>query len=131
MGNRPTLTLKNRDDMLFNRKEFHNMEMIRTTSKDALKRSLMQMYQGDVATMERMYDFYMKDMQNVPDFDPVAPSMLQQAKTTIGDLFGWAEANQEKLVGAYNLFRAMKSGEPISAVSASAPVADVPPLPKL
>lgn len=107
------------------------MEMIRTTSKDALKRSLMQMYQGDVATMERMYDFYMKDMQNVPDFDPVAPSMLQQAKTTIGDLFGWADANQEKLVGAYNLFRAMKSGEPISAVSVSAPVADVPPLPKL
>ena len=99
MGNRPTLTLKNRYDMLFNRKEFHNMEMIRTTSKDALKRSLMQMYQGDVATMERMYDFYMKDMQNVPDFDPVAPSMLQQAKTTIGDLFGWADANQEKLVG--------------------------------
>ena len=91
----------------------------------------MQMYQGDVATTERMYDFYMKDMQNVPDFDPVAPSMLQQAKTTIGDLFGWADANQEKLVGAYNLFRAMKSGEPISAVSASAPVADVPPLPKL
>jgi hypothetical protein len=131
MGNRPTLTLKNRDDMLFNRKEFHNMEMIRTTSKDALKRSLMQMYQGDVATMERMYDFYMKDMQNVPDFDPVAPSMLQQAKTTIGDLFGWADANQEKLVGAYNLFRAMKSGEPISAVSAATPVADVPPLPKL
>ena len=131
MGNRPTLTLKNRYDMLFNRKEFHNMEMIRTTSKDALKRSLMQMYQGDVATMERMYDFYMKDMQNVPDFDPVAPSMLQQAKTTIGDLFGWADANQEKLVGAYNLFRAMKSGEPISAVGASAPVADVPPLPKL
>ena len=131
MGNRPTLTLKNRYDMLFNRKEFHNMEMIRTTSKDALKRSLMQMYQGDVATMERMYDFYMKDMQNVPDFDPVAPSMLQQAKTTIGDLFGWADANQEKLVGAYNLFRALKRGEPIRAVSASAPVADVPPLPKL
>ena len=131
MGNRPTLTLKNSDDMLFNRKEFHNMEMIRTTSKDALKRSLMQMYQGDVATMERMYDFYMKDMQNVPDFDPVAPSMLQQAKTTIGDLFGWADANQEKLVGAYNLFRAMKSGEPISAVSTATPVADVPPLPKL
>ena len=131
MGNRPPLTLKNSDDMLFNRKEFHNMEMIRTTSKDALKRSLMQMYQGDVATMERMYDFYMKDMQNVPDFDPVAPSMLQQAKTTIGDLFGWADANQEKLVGAYNLFRAMKSGEPISAVSTATPVADVPPLPKL
>lgn len=117
--------------MLFNRKEFHNMEMIRTTSKDALKRSLMQMYQGDVATMERMYDFYMKDMQNVPDFDPVAPSMLQQAKTTIGELFGWADANQDKLVGAYNLFRTIRSGEPISTVSAAAPVADVPPLPKL
>ena len=44
------------------------MDTIRTTSKDALKRSLMQMYQGDVATMERMYDFYMKDMEKVPDF---------------------------------------------------------------
>ena len=117
--------------MLFAKKEYHNMDTIRTTSKDALKRSLMQMYQGDVGTMERMYDFYMKDMEKVPDFDPVPPSMLQQAKTTIGELFGWADANQEKLVGAYNLFRAMKSGEPISTVSASAPVADVPPLPKL
>lgn len=107
------------------------MDAIRTTSKDALKRSLMQMYQGDVVTMERMYDFYMKDMEKVPDFDPVPPSMLQQAKTTIGELFGWADANQDKLVGAYNLFRTIRSGEPISAVSAATPVADVPPLPKL
>ena len=107
------------------------MDTIRTTSKDALKRSLMQMYQGDVATMERMYAFYMKDMAKVPDFDPVPPSMLQQAKTTIGELFGWADANQDKLVGAYNLFRTIRSGEPISTVSAAAPVADVPPLPKL
>lgn len=81
--------------------------------------------------MERMYDFYMKDMEKVPDFDPVPPSMLQQAKTTIGELFGWADANQDKLVGAYNLFRTIRSGEPISTVSAAAPVADVPPLPKL
>lgn len=117
--------------MLFAKKEYHNMDTIRTTSKDALKRSLMQMYQGDVATMERMYDFYMKDMEKVPDFDPVPPSMLQQAKTTIGELFGWADANQDKLVGAYDLFRTIRSGEPISTVSAAAPVADVPPLPKL
>lgn len=117
--------------MLFAKKEYHNMDMIRTSSKDALKRSLMQMYQGDVATMERMYDFYMKDMGKVPDFDPVPPSMLQQAKSTIGELFGWADTNQDKLIGAYNLFRAMKGGEPISAAGAAAPVADVPPLPKL
>jgi hypothetical protein len=118
--------------MLFNKKECRNMDMIRTTSKDALKRSLMQMYQGDVATMERMYDFYMKDMENVPDFDPVPPSMMQQAKETLGGLFNWADANQDKLIGAYNLFRAMKSGEPIGNVGvAAAPVADIPPLPKL
>lgn len=117
--------------MLFAKKEYHNMDMIRTSSKDALKRSLMQMYQGDVATMERMYDFYMKDMEKVPDFDPVAPTMLQQAKTTIGEFFGWADANQDKLVGAYNLFRAIKGGEPISVTGAAAPIADVPPLPKL
>lgn len=107
------------------------MGMIRTTSKDALKRSLMQMYQGDVATMERMYDFYMKDMQNVPDFDPVAPSMIKQAKDAIGDLFNWADENQGKLVGAYNLIQSMRGGNPITPVGPAAPVADVPPLPKL
>lgn len=41
--------------MLFAKKEYHNMDAIRTTSKDALKRSLMQMYQGDVATMGLQY----------------------------------------------------------------------------
>lgn len=111
MGNRPTLTLKNRDDMLFNRKEFHNMEMIRTTSKDALKRSLMQMYQGDVATMERMYDFYMKDMQNVPDFDPVAPSMLQQAKTTIGGAVRMGRCQPRQIGRAPTIYSELSEAE--------------------
>lgn len=88
----------------------------------------MQTYQNDIDMMERMYEFYIKDMQNIPDFDAVPPTMMQQVKQSVGELFGWADANQDKIIGAYNMIQSIRSGQ-IIPVGASTIPADVPPLP--
>ncbi len=114
---------------MFNKKKNVDMTLIRTSSKDALKRSLMQMYQNDVDSMRKMYEFYMQDMGEIPDFDPVKPTPMQQAKETISSLFSWADQNQDKLIGAYNMFRSIRSGQPINIASAAESTAGIPPLP--
>ena len=114
---------------MFKRKKNVNMDFIRTSSKDALKRSLMQTYQGDIDTMQKMYDFYMKDMNEIPDFDAVPPTAMQQAKETVVSLFRWADQNQDKLAGAYNIYRSIRSWQPITVAGAAESIAGIPPLP--
>lgn len=116
---------------MFSKRKEMDMSFIRTSSKDALKRSLMQAYQSDIDTMQKMYDFYMKDMTALPDFDPVQPTAFQQAKDTIASLWSWADQNQDKILGAYNLFRTIKGGAPIPMPGNTPIPADVPPLPNL
>ena len=108
-----------------------DLSFIRTSSKDALKRSLMQVYQYDIDAMQKMYDFYMKDMTNIPDFDPIQPTVFQQAKETVASLWSWADQHQDKIIGAYNLFRTMKGGAPIPMPGGAPVPPDVPPLPNL
>lgn len=102
---------------------------VRTTSKDSLKRSLMNIYKDDVESMQKMYEFYMQDMSGLPDFDPVPPSMFDQAKSTVSSLWGWADQNQDKIIGAYNLFQSMRGGAPIPLPGPSAALEGIPPIP--
>jgi hypothetical protein len=60
------------------------MALIQTTSKDTLKRTALFACGGDVKAAEEIYDFFVKDMPNMPEYDAVPPSFMEQAKSTIG-----------------------------------------------
>ena len=75
----------------------------------------------------KLYDFYAKDLQSLPDFDVVPPTAFQQTKSAIADLFNWADANQDKIIGAYNFFQQIRTGQPIDVVST--PINNVQPIP--
>jgi hypothetical protein len=49
-------------------------------------------------------------MPNMPDYDTIPPSFMDQAKSTIGELFGFVDANQDKLIGAWNIIQQMRGG---------------------
>jgi len=105
------------------------VDMIVPTSKMALKASCIRACGGDIDKAEKLYDFYMKDIESIPDFDVRPPSTFEQIKGMAGDVFGWIEQNQDKLVGAYNFIQAARGGAPIGA-AAGAPPAGVPPIPE-
>ena len=103
-----------------------NPEMIIPTSKVTLKTSCLRACGNDIEKAEKLYDFFVKDLQEIPDFDPVPPTLFEQAKSTVGDLFGWVENNQDKLLGVYQFIQQFRGGAP--APTAQPPI-NVPPLP--
>lgn len=96
------------------------------TSKIALKTSCLRACDNDLDKAEKLYEFFAKDLGNLPDFDVAPPSAFEQAKQMIGNAFSWIDSNQEKIVGYYQLFQQMRGGElPI----APQPMPNVPPIP--
>ena len=108
--------------MFFKRKI--NMDEIVPTSKMSLKMSCIRACGKDIKAAEQLYDFFVKDMPGLPDFDVVPPSPMKQAVDMIGKAFGWIDKNQDKLAGYYNLFQQMRTGNPVPP-----PVQDVSGVP--
>ena len=104
------------------------MSMIATSSKMALKASCIRACNNDVEKAEKLYDFFIKDIKDIPDFDVQPPSAFEQVKTIAGDVFGWVEQNQGKLLDAYNIFQSLRGGQPLNIPSG--PVQGVPPIPE-
>ena len=90
----------------FNRKEKRKkMEFIQNyvpTSKAQLLQVSMFFNKGDVHKAQEMFDFYAKNL-DLPDFDPIAPTFMQQLKVNASDLFTWIKENQGDLVQGYQL----------------------------
>ena len=111
---------------MFGKKKI-NVEMIVPTSKATLKTSCLRACNNDIDEAIKLYDFYAKDLPNLPDFDVTPPTIFQQAKSTISDIFNWADQNQDKIVGAYNFFQQMRGGQAIPEITT--PPSNVPPIP--
>lgn len=87
----------------FNKEKKKKMEFIQNfvpTSKAQLLQVAMYMNNGDVQKAQEFFDFYSKNL-NLPDFDPIAPTFIQQIKGSASDLFKWIKENQGDLVQAY------------------------------
>lgn len=104
-----------------------NLDMIIPSSKATLKTTCLRACNNNIDEAMKLYDFYAKDLQSLPDFDVVPPSAFQQTKSAIADLFNWADANQDKIIGAYNFFQQIRTGQPIEVVST--PINNVQPIP--
>lgn len=112
---------------MFGKKQI-NMDMIVPTSKVALKTSCIRACGGDITKATELYDFFAKDLANLPDFDIAPPTMMEQAKNMIGGTLSWIDNNQDKLIGYYNLFQMIRGGQPLPVMQGSPPI-DVPPIP--
>lgn len=67
------------------------------TSKAALKIQCLQAAKFDVTEAERLYDFMIKDMEELPIFEPQRQSAVAQAKDLLVDGFKWVNDNQEQI----------------------------------
>ena len=111
--------------MLFARD--YDFSLIQTTSKEALKRSALLVCNNDIRKASELYEFFIKDMPNLPDVEPVPVSALEQMKDAAVGIFNWGRENQDQLIGVANMILNMMGKGPISVPAAA--VTEVPPAP--
>lgn len=100
-----------------------NIGMIVPTSKMALKVTCIQACGGDIDKADKLYDYFVKGVSELPDFDPQRPSAFDQVRSAASDILGWLEQNGEKVSG---LLQMIRGG---AAPSAGTPPQGVPPIP--
>ena len=92
----------------FNSKEKKKkMEFIQNfvpTSKAQLIQVAMWFHKNDIQKAQEMVDFYTKNLQ-LPDFDPVAPTFMQQMKGGLSEFYTWIKENQGDIVQGYQFIQ--------------------------
>lgn len=71
--------------------------MIRPTSKSALKRECLYLCNLNVEKAEKMYDFLVKDMTDIPDVEPASKSFMQNFGDQANGILGWLRENQDMI----------------------------------
>ena len=118
--------------MFWNRMKIKK-EMIQTikpTSKTSFKTQCLLMANGDIEKAERLYDFFIKDMQDLPIFDLVQPSTATQIKDMVIDGFSWANENQDLIMKWINFGKGLLSRKDIP-VNSMSETTTINPLPSI
>lgn len=71
--------------------------MIRPTSKAALKQQCLFLANLDVEKAEKMYDFLIKDMEEIPAVEPASRSFMQNFGDQANGVVGWLRENKDIL----------------------------------
>jgi hypothetical protein len=101
-------------------------EMIRATqptSKSALKMQCLLVAKGDIDKAERLYDFMSKGLEDLPTFDNIPPTTMQQVKDGAINTFNWLNENQEQVMNWIAIIKDMfnKGGGNIPPTSTPLP----------
>ena len=109
------------------------MQMVQSftpTSKASLKQFCIIASGGDVDKADKMYSFYIKDMEDLPMFDPVPPTWIDKTKDAVGGIFGFVKENQDGIVQGVEFIRGLMGKR--GAASVVSDVAEtVSPLPPI
>ena len=84
-------------------------EDYKPTSKSSLKSFCLVAAKGDVDEAARLYDFMIKDMDELPVFDPVPPSWVDNTKNAIGGFFDFLKENQDGIGQVTDIVRGIMS----------------------
>ena len=74
------------------------------TSKAQLLQVAMYFNKGDLQKAQEMFDFYAKNL-DLPDFDPVSPTFMQQVKGGASELYSWIKENQGEIIKGYQFIQ--------------------------
>ena len=111
------------------RKLLERMSTIQPTSKASLKMQCLYICKGDIAESEKLYDYFVKDMPSLPDFDPIQPTWMDNTKETVNGLMGWLKENQDTLAQGYEFIRNVVQRKPLPPVGEAGTVAEaLPPI---
>lgn len=86
------------------------------------------MKNGDEKEAEKLYEYLTKDIE-LPDFDPVQPTMMQQVKENANDLMGWIRQNSNELAQGYEFIRQIIANKgALPTMGGETPIEPLPPI---
>ena len=112
----------------FNKDKQKRLEMIRTirpTSKATLKIHCL-IIAKDVDEATKLYDYFAKDMPELPDYDPVPPTWMDNTKQTANGIMAWLGENKDTLAQAYEFIRNAIQSRSLPPIAQEAPAAAEP-----
>ena len=103
----------------------YDYSLIQTTSKEALKRSALVVANYDIKKASEIYDYFAKDMPDLPTTEPVMPSSYEQLKNNATDILRWGNENQDNIVGTINMVLRLLGKKPIGIPAEAAEAATI------
>ena len=110
------------------KKKLEMVQAIRPTSKATLKIQCLFACKGDIDEAGRLYDYFAKDMPELPDYDPVQPTWIDNTKDTVNGIMGWMKENQDTLAQGYEFIRSIVQNRSLPPVAPTAETAPLPPI---
>lgn len=93
------------------RKQMAMIQALKPTSKATLKMQCLVICKADIDEATKLYDFFARDMPDLPDYDPAPPTWVDSTKDVAGSFFNWIKENQNTLAGGYEMIRQMTGGK--------------------
>ena len=81
------------------------IQALRPTSKATLKMQCLIICKADIDEASKLYDFFAKDMPDLPDFDPTPQTWVDSTKNAANGLMAWLKENQSTLAQGYDFIR--------------------------
>ena len=100
--------------------------MIKPTSKAALKAQCLYLCNLNVEKAEKMYDFLIKDMEEIPAMEPESQSFIQNFGKQATGFMSWLRENQDMLGQGVDFIKGIMA----SRKGGAAPVTPLPPINK-
>ena len=89
------------------RKKMEMIQVLRPTSKATLKMQCLIIAKADIDEANKLYEYFAKDMPDLPDYDPVPATWIDNTKQTANGIMSWLKENQNTLLQSYDFFRSI------------------------
>jgi hypothetical protein len=97
--------------------------MVKPTSKAALKQQCLYHSNLDIDKAERMYNFLVKDMEDIPAVEPSSRNFLQNFGDQANGVMGWLRENKDMLEEGVDFIRNI-----ITKRKGTTPITPLPPI---
>ena len=104
------------------------MNGLNITSKAALKQFCLLATQCNVKEATELYEFLIKDLDELPMLDPVKPTAVQNIKNVATDVFNFFRDNKEGISESVDFVKAMFGKGGVPAAPIETPTEPLPPI---
>ena len=81
------------------------IKMINPTSKASLKTQCLIVGKGDIEQANRLYEYFTKDMPELPAYDTPDPTFADKTNNTLNGLFSFFGQHKDGLSQGYDILR--------------------------
>ena len=114
------------------KKRLEMIQAIRPSSKATLKMQCLMVCKGNIDEANKLYNYFATDMPELPDYDPVPPTWMDNTKQAANGIMSWMGEHKDTITQAYDFIRNIIQNRSLPDLSAgSGSATATPPLPPI